>query len=220
VPRGRWLTVKIALVGAGVAGVAGLCAVLFTWWHTPLDEIGGRMRTAAFVVAAPSLMAVTLFAFAVGVLAGVVLRRTIPAMVATLITYVAVRITTEESIRPHYRSPLSRVTDPAAQAGRDDAADRLPTTDWTVDESWIDRAGHRLTDSEQTDLLHTIYRGSADVPDDVVANYLAKHGMRHYIEYHPDSSFWSFQAIEAAGYLGLAAALLVTTAWLVRRRIT
>lgn len=219
VTRTRWLTVKIALVGAGVAAVTGLCAVLFTWWRTPLDEIGGRLRTAAFVVAAPSLMAVTLFAFALGVLAGVVLRRTIPAMVATLVGYVVVRISTEESLRPHYRTPLHRTTDPATEAGRD-GADRLPVTDWTVGESWLDSAGRRLTEDEKADLLQRIYRGGGDVPDGVVADYLATHGMRHYTEYHPASSFWSFQAIEAGVFLGLAAVLLATTIWLVRRRIT
>jgi hypothetical protein len=216
VTRTRWLTAKLMLVGTGVAGVAALCAVLFTWWRAPLDEIGGRMHTASFVVAAPSLIAVTLFAFALGVLAGALLRRTIPAMVVTLVTYLIVRITTEESLRPHYRTPLSRTVDPATEGG----AGRLPSTDWAVHDGWIDSTGHHLTDAEKTDLLHTIYRGSNNPPDDVVDNYLAAHGMRHYTEYHPDSSFWGFQAIEAALFLGVTAALLVGTAWLVRRRIT
>lgn len=201
---------------AADAGVAGLCAVLFTWWRTPLDEIGRRMHTAAFVVAAPSLMAVTLFAFALGVLAGVALRRTIPAMVATLVTFLVVRISAEESLRPHYRTPLSRITDPATGG----TADRLPATDWTVHDGWIDATGHRLTDSEKADLLHTIYRGSGATSDDAVENYLATHGMRHYTEYHPAGSFWTFQAIEAAVFLCLAALLLAATVWLVRRRIT
>ncbi|MGH3877497.1 MAG: hypothetical protein ACRDSK_10735 [Actinophytocola sp.] len=173
------------------------------------------MRTAAFVVAAPSLMAVTLFAFALGVLAGALLRRTIPAMVATLVTYLAVRITTEESLRAHYRTPLIRTTDPNA------GADQLPLTDWTVtDDAWVDSSGHRLTDSEKTDLLNTIYQESGSAPDGVVEKYLAAHGRRHYTEYHPASGFWTFQAIEAALFLGLATALFLATAWLVRRRIT
>jgi hypothetical protein len=216
VTRTRWLTVKIALVGAGVAAVAGLCAVLFTWWRAPLDEIGGRMRTASFVVAVPSLVSVTVFAFALGVLAGAVLRRTIPAMVATLVTYLTVRIATEESLRQYYRTPRTRITDPATASD----AGRLPSTDWTVDSGWIDRTGHRLSDGEQADLLQRIYGGSGSVPDDLVANYLATHGMREYAEYHPASDFWSFQAIESALFLGAAAVLLTGTVWLVRRRIT
>lgn len=215
VTRTRWLTTKIALVGAGVVTVAGLCAALFTWWRTPLDDLGGRMRTAAFVVAPPSLMAVTLFAFALGVLAGVVLRRTIPAMVTTLVTYLVVRITTEESLRPHYRTPLTRTTEPATGG----AVDRLPSTDWTVRDSWLDSTGRLLTEGEKTDLLRSIHRGG-DAPSDVVENYLATHGMRHYTEYHPAGSFWTFQAIEAALFAGLGATLLVGAVWLVRRRIT
>lgn len=216
VTRTRWLTIKIALVGAGVAGAAGLCAVLFTWWRAPLDAIGGRMHTAAFVVSAPSLVSVTLFAFALGVLAGTALRRTIPAMVATLVTYLIVRIATEESLRPSYRTPLTRITDP----GTGSDAGRLPATDWTVGSGWIDSAGHRLTKGEQTDLLHRIYGGSGTAPDDVVEKYLAAHGMRHFTDYHPAGDFWTFQAIESAAFLGLAAVLLAATVWLVRRRIT
>jgi len=216
VTRTRWLTVKIALVGAGVAGVAALCSVLFTWWRAPLDEIGGRLRTAAFVVATPSLVSVTLFAFALGVLAGTLLRRTIPAMAVTLVTYLTVRITTEESLRPRYRTPLTRITDPATATD----AGRLPATDWTVASGWVDRAGHRLTDGEEADLLHRIYGGSGTAPEDVVENYLAAHGMRHYTEYHPGGDFWTFQAIESAVFLGAAAVLMAATVWLVRRRIT
>jgi hypothetical protein len=51
-------------------------------------------------------------------------------------------------------------------------------------------------------------------------NYLAAHGMRHFTEYHPAGSFWTFQAIEAALFAGVAAALLTGAVWLVRRRIT
>lgn len=101
--RTRWLAVKLTLVGAGVAAVACAFAVLFTWWRAPLDQIGGRLHTSAFVVAAPSLPSVTLFAFALGVLAGALLKRTIPAMAATLATYLPARIFMEEYARPRYQ---------------------------------------------------------------------------------------------------------------------
>ena len=46
------------------------------------------------------------------------------------------------------------------------------------------------------------------------------HGLRHYTEYHPDSSFWVFQAIESASLLALAAVLLAAAVWMVRRHTT
>ncbi|MEU8234576.1 hypothetical protein AB0C12_33730 [Actinoplanes sp. NPDC048967] len=46
------------------------------------------------------------------------------------------------------------------------------------------------------------------------------HGLRHYTEYHPDSSFWAFQAIGSASFLAVAAAFLAAAIWMVRRRTT
>ena len=100
--RTRWLAVKLTLVGTSVTAVACAFAALFSWWRAPLDQIGGRLHSSAFVVAAPSLPSATLFAFALGVLAGTLLMRTIPAMALTLATYLPVRIFMEEYARPHY----------------------------------------------------------------------------------------------------------------------
>ena len=51
-----------------------------------------------------------------------------------------------------------------------------------------------------------------------IARFMADHGLRYYTEYHPNSSFASFQAIEVALFLGLAATLLTAAIWLTRRR--
>ncbi|MEU8004335.1 hypothetical protein AB0B66_24535 [Catellatospora sp. NPDC049111] len=118
VTRTRWLANRLALVGAGVAALALVLSALFTWWRGPLDAIDGhRLRTTSFVVAAPSLVGATMFAFAVGVLAGALLRRTIAAMGATLACYLAVRLPMEEAVRPYLLSPLVRVTEPGVAAG-------------------------------------------------------------------------------------------------------
>lgn len=216
VTRTRWLAAKLALVGAGVAVLACAFATLFTWWRAPLDELGGRLRTAAFIVAAPSLASLTLLAFAVGVLAGALLRRTIAAMAVTLAVFITLRLTMEEYLRPRYRTPLVRITDPTT---RPDIGWR-PSTDWAVDNGWIDGSGQRLTDGRKSAIIRQIYDGNrpAQGSGNLVEQYMAEHGLRHYTEYHPGSSFWAFQAIESIWALGLAAVLLATTIWIVRRR--
>jgi hypothetical protein len=217
VTRLRWLAGRLAVVAAGVAVTAALFAVLFTWWRGPLDRIGGRLHTASFVVGAPGLVAVSLFALALGVFAGAVLRRLIAAMAATLAAFVVVRVTMEEYARPAYREPLVRIAEPSTVPVRD----RAGGTDWTVDTGWIDRAGHRLTTAEEAAIIDRVYGGAPAAvhgPGTPIDRYLAEHGLRHYTEYHPDSSFWSMQAIESAWFLGFAAALVLATAWSVRRR--
>jgi len=218
VTRTRWLAAKLSITAVAVAAVAAGYAVLFSWWRAPLDEIGGRLHTSAFVVAAPSLVAVTLFAFAVGVIAGALLRRTIAAMAATLAAFVAVRVTMEEYARPYYLTPRVRVTDPALAA---DTGWR-PDTDWTVAEHWVDASGRRLSEGEEREIVQQIYGDGTAVygPGSPVERYLAEHGLRHYSEFHPNSGFWPMQAIESAWFLAFAAALLAAAVWIVRRRTT
>jgi hypothetical protein len=48
--------------------------------------------------------------------------------------------------------------------------------------------------------------------------YLHQHGIREFALYHTGDRFWTFQLIEAAIFLGLAAALLLAAAWLVHCR--
>jgi hypothetical protein len=192
--------------------------MLFTWWRGPLDEIEGRMRSAAFVVAAPSLSAGTLFAFAAGVFAGALLRRTIAAMAVTLAAYLVVRIPAEEYARPYYRAPLVRITDPATAPASSGPRD----TDWVVDNGWIDGSGRVLSDREEAAIIHEVYTDGHTVygSGTPIERYLLDHGLRHYTEYQPNSRFWTMQLIESAWFVGAAAVLLAAAVWLVRRRTT
>jgi hypothetical protein len=218
VTRTRWLTAKLAIVGAGAVLVAIAFAMLLTWWREPLDAIEGRMRAPAFMVAAPTLAAATLFAFALGVFAGALLRRTIAAMGVTLAAYLAVRIPMEEYGRPNYLTPLVRITDPETTP-----TERAPRgTDWTVHTGWVDRSGRVLSDGEEGEIVHKVYSEgpTAYGSGTPIEAYLAEHGLRHYTAYHPGSRFWTLQAIESAWFLGAAVVLLALSVWLVRRRTT
>ena len=219
VGRNRWLAVKLAIVGAGAVALAAILGTLFTWWRGPLDAIGGRLRSSAFMIAAPSLCAVTLCALAAGVLAGTLLRRTVPAMVVTLVAFVAVRLPVEEYVRPHYLTPRLRISD--AVTGSPDVGWR-PAAEWVVDSGWMDRAGRRLSEAEEWAIVRDVY-GNGDAvygAGTPVERYLADHGLRHYTEYHPAEAFWTFQLIESALFLGLAAVLLAAAVLVVRRRTT
>jgi hypothetical protein len=91
-----------------------------------------------------------------------------------------------------------------------------------VHNGWVDRTGHLLSDSEETAIIRQVYAGSDTLysSDARVESFMIDHGLRHYTQYHPDSSFWTFQAIESASFLTLTAVLLAAAIWMVRRNTT
>lgn len=108
VSRRRWLAVKLGLVGLASFLAAGLVSLMATWWFSPIDMIsqdrfgGGNFGVHGFV---PGGYAV--FAFALGATAGLLIRRTLPAMAVTLGGFIALRIIVTNWVRPHYMSPVT-----------------------------------------------------------------------------------------------------------------
>ena len=66
-------------------------SALFTWWYGPFDAItAGSPPYGAYEMSAAVFAAGTLFGFTLGVLFGLLIRRTVPAMAATAAVWVAV----------------------------------------------------------------------------------------------------------------------------------
>ena len=89
VTRRRWLTIKVALVGVAALAVAGLASWLVSWWFAPLDAINmNRFDPSVFGARGIVAIGYAGFAFALGVAAGALTRRTLPAMAATLVGFI------------------------------------------------------------------------------------------------------------------------------------
>jgi hypothetical protein len=114
VTRTRWLATKLAVVLGGVVMVTVVFAAGVSWWFEPLSP--HRFSPEKFNHAVPVFTGYVLVALAIGVLAGVLLRRTLVAAAVTIPAYLAVRLITEFGLRPRYREPLS-TDDPAEAAG-------------------------------------------------------------------------------------------------------
>jgi hypothetical protein len=78
----------------------------------------------------------------------------------------------------------------------------------------IDAAGNSIT-SEQVQAMC----GGPAQPDSVIYECMVSNGIANRLLYHPPDRFWTFQAIEAAIFLGAAAVLLGLTVWMVSRRM-
>jgi hypothetical protein len=205
VTRRRWLISKTALLGlAAAAGGLALSGIVM-WWRHPFDTVAGRMSPSGFEIEGVVVPAYTLFALALGVLAGALLRRTVPAMSVTLAAFFAVRLSVARFLRPHYLAPLQQKAagvDPRARAH-----------DWVLSNSLVDAVGrHISTPREDLAILHA--RQARIDPQD----YLLSLGWRRVVSYHPADRFWLFQSIEAAIFVVLSVAIVGATIALVRRR--
>jgi hypothetical protein len=113
VTRTHWLATKLAVVFGGVATVSLVFAAGVSWWFEPLAP--HSFSPEKFNHAVPVFTGYVLVTLAIGVLAGVVLRRTLVAAAVTIPAYLAIRLPLEFGLRPRYREPLS-TTDPAEAA--------------------------------------------------------------------------------------------------------
>jgi hypothetical protein len=204
VTRRRWLLSKTALLAAATVVAAALASALVMWWRSPFDTLAGRMSPSGFDVEGVVVPAYAIFALAIGVLAGLLFRRTVPAMTATLVVFVATRLLVTNVLRPHYESPLHRTavaTDTGRQVG-----------DWLLSDTLVDAAGRQITAArEDLAVLHAQHAGI-----DPHA-YLVSVGWKRAISYQPAGRFWEFQLIEAGLFTALAVAVVLGAVWLVRR---
>ena len=91
------------------ACLAAALSLTVTWWASPLDSAGmdqfGSFDERGIVPVGYALFA---FAFALGVAAGAVARRTLTAMLATLVVFTAVRVSFRLLVRPHLLTPVTQ----------------------------------------------------------------------------------------------------------------
>jgi hypothetical protein len=210
VTRRHWLAVKIGLYVAGTIVAGALLTALFTWWSHPFARVSGsggfsfsRINPDVYDFSGTVLTAYTLYAFALGTAAGVIIRRTVPAMAVTVAGFLALRVPME-AIRGHLLHPFTiiyplrdGVVSPRAGLG-----------DWIISSTTIDAAGRPVGMSCQGGGL----AGG-------VRCHLTGNNLRMQDVYQPVSRFWPLQGIETGIVLALVLALLAMACWWTIRRI-
>jgi hypothetical protein len=240
VTRKRWVTGKAGwpLLAAAVWG--GAVSALVTWWSGPKNALYlDAFNPGRFDIMGIAPVGYSLFAMALGITAGVVVRRTLPAMAATLALYITVRMLIADLARTHFMTAVTRyfpLTAVSAPAG----------SNWQLGSGFVGAGGQPITIPQTTtgDVLgtvagplpvsvlpapcralagggssHSAVRGSPTPPDMRGAASCAQaHHVRAYLTYQPGSRFWAFQGIETAIFVALAAALIAVAVAVISRR--
>jgi len=204
VSRRRWLLSKTTLLAAGTILGAGVASVVVMWWRSPFDQLEGRIAPGGFEVEGLVVPAYALFALALGVLAGLVLRRTVTAMTVTLVVFGAVRLLVSNFVRPYFMAPLHRViAATATNAG---------PRDWVLSNTLVNAGGRRVSAAnEELAVLHAQQAGIDP------HTYIVTLGWRRIVSYQPAGRFWTFQLFEAGLFVALAVILVLVAVWLIRR---
>jgi hypothetical protein len=203
----RWVVVKLGLFAAVVLVSAAALTVLVMWWHAPLDRAFSGGPWAAFSIQGIAPIAYAVFALSLGTLAGLVFRRTIPAMALTLFVFVGVRILIAQ-VRPHF---MTAVTGSALD---------VKQGSWLLSPNYYtDAQGHHVS-FEQVNQMVTVYASTAPKTFNgaTVMDYLHQQGISLLTDYQPPDRFWTFQLIEAALFFGLAISLFAVSLWWLQRR--
>ena len=87
VPRTRWLVTKLVMVMGGLVVFGAAVTAVMSWSRAPLDRVSIRLQPPPFNIEGLSLTCSLLCAFGLAVLAGLLLRNTIAAMVVGYIAW-------------------------------------------------------------------------------------------------------------------------------------
>ena len=116
IPRARWLAVKLALVTGGLIVLGAAMTAVITWYRAPMDRLTGHFLHNIYDFEGLVLTAYILCAFGFAVLAGLLIRRSIPAMVAAFIPWLAIRLVVEFAAPSPLHDPADRRRRTAARA--------------------------------------------------------------------------------------------------------
>jgi hypothetical protein len=218
ITRRRWLAVRAGWLLLAAAVLGGAVSALVTWWSGPFNALqADAFQVNRFDVTDIVPAGYAIFAMALGICAGALLRRTLPALAVTLAGFVGLRAVIALWLRPRYMTPVTvyyKLTAPFAPAG----------SYLSVSQGVVGANGKPLVSG----LSGYGFNGAPipagclrfmRSPDPLsVLPCLTAHGYRAYLAYQPASRFWAFQGIETGIYVVLAAALLGVTFWVLKRR--
>ncbi|HEU5108421.1 MAG TPA: transporter [Micromonosporaceae bacterium] len=210
VSRQRWAAVKFGLVGVGALMASTVYGLGVTWWLTPLVDAQRSARFDEFFFDMQGIVPVgyTLFAVALGVFAGTVWPKVLPAMGAALVGYIGVRVLVTLFARPRFL-PLEERSIPLQSKEEPDAS-----SDWVVERGVRDADGTMAIPDAQ---VHCPLGVSGPDGRPCGEGIGLEAGAYNWQLYQPADRFWLFQWIETGVFVALAALLIYLAVRRLRR---
>jgi hypothetical protein len=223
VTRTRWLLVKSGWLLLAAAVCGGAVSALVTFWSGPVnamraDQFSGNFFDTQGLVP----IGYAVFATALGIAAGALLRRTLPAVAVTLGVFLAVRVLIDSQVRVHLMPAVTTVVAMTSSWSP-------PGIAWVLSSNVISSSGHVLNSDIGINGFPLTAACAKLIPASPVAaergdpagpalNCMQSAGFRQALTYQPAWRYWPFQGIETGLFLLLAAALIAVAWYVLRRR--
>jgi hypothetical protein len=224
VTRARWLWVKVGWLLLAAALWGSAISALVTWWSGPVNaQQGNAFLVNNFDTQGIVPIGYSVFAMALGIAAGALLRRTLPAIAVTIGGFAVVRLLVAEELRQHLLPPVTKVVSLTSNWAPSPIA-------WILSNDFVNKAGQALAsygnyngpafNGTPVSDFPTACQQMLNAPQGPGGSFnacLARAGFQQSFSYQPGYRFWPIQGIETGLYLLVAAGLLAI-AWLALRR--
>jgi hypothetical protein len=239
VTRTRWLAVKLVLTGVAAMVATEAFSLLQAWWAAPIGKaVGlgggasimseGRFGTFVFPTHGITPLGYAAFGFALGVTAGLLIRRAIPAMAVTVAIFAVVQLVTSLWIRPDLLPSNQTITTIAAAGANARLGNDATMTvnaaavpghpgAWITSSEAVNAAGQPVSTIPAA-CTSAIPRLQGPDGSPALNKCLSSHGIRVVVSYQPGSNYWPLQLAETGLYLALAIALAWYCFWRLNRR--
>ena len=217
ITRRRWLAVRAGWLLLAAVVLAGAVSAVVTWWSGPDNALNAdAFQVNHFDITGIVPAGYAVFAMALGISTGTLLRRTLPALAVTLAGFTALRALTALWLRLRYMTPVTvyyKLTAPFTPAG----------SYLGIGQGWIGPNGQPPVPGPGNygfggAPVPAVCEKFMSGPNPNPLPCLMAHGYRGYVTYQPASRFWAFQGIETGIFVVLAAILLAVTFWVLKWR--
>jgi len=216
------------MVGAAAMAVTEAFTLLYAWWATPISTAmglggsasvfaGGRLSPLTFATHGITPLGYAAFGFVLGVTAGVLVRRAVPAMAVTLAIFVAVQVVMPLWLRPHIIPPARTIVTAESSQARSPASGGLAASvvpgqpgAWIISSGAVNVSGQPVAAIPAACIPTEGTPGaprSGSQTEAGLSQCLEGDGIRVAISYQPASRYWALQGIETGIFLVLALAL-------------
>jgi hypothetical protein len=201
-------------------------SALVTWWSSPVNALQQQnFQPSQFDIQGIVPVGYALFAVALGIAAGALIRRTLPAMAVTIGVFTLLRLVVGQDFRSHYLTPVTKTFSflhppprPSGSywlvSGGVVGPGQAPSSGLVGSGPHINIGGVPVNPGSVPSVCRTLIFQQPQK----FFSCLTAHGYHGFISYQPASRYWAFQGVETGIFVLLAAVLVAVTAVVVLRR--